>query len=243
MSNHYMGDFALNGKELRVRGLNRIGNLIVPNLNYVSFENWMMPILDAMVAEQVEKKKIWCPSAMIARFGQEINNEESVYYWAWKNNIPVFCPAITDGSIGDMIYFHSCQAETPLIVDIAQDIRKLNELALLADRSGQLIIGGGLIKHHIANANLMRNGADYSVYINTGFGEDGSDAGASPDEAVSWGKIRLEARPVKVWGEASILFPLLVSQTFAKFYHEEKAAKEEQAAAKAAAASSTNSSK
>jgi deoxyhypusine synthase len=55
MSNHYMGDFALNGKELRVRGLNRIGNLIVPNLNYVSFENWMMPILDDMVKEQVEK--------------------------------------------------------------------------------------------------------------------------------------------------------------------------------------------
>lgn len=84
MSNHYMGDFALNGKELRVRGLNRIGNLIVPNLNYVSFENWMMPILDDMVKEQEENKKIWCPSDMIARFGKEINNEESVYYWAWK---------------------------------------------------------------------------------------------------------------------------------------------------------------
>ena len=99
-----MGDFALNGKELRVRGLNRIGNLIVPNLNYVSFENWMTPILDEMVKEQVEKKRVWCPSDMIARFGKEINNEESVYYWAWKNNIPVFSPALTDGSIGDMIY-------------------------------------------------------------------------------------------------------------------------------------------
>lgn len=118
-----------------------------------------------------------------------------------------------------------------MIVDIAADICKINELALLADRSGQLIIGGGLIKHHIANANLMRNGADYSVYINTGFEGDGSDAGASPDEAVSWGKIRLEARPVKVWGEASILFPLLVAQTFAKYHHEQKAA----AAAAAAA--------
>lgn len=107
------GDFALNGKELRVRGLNRIGNLIVPNLNYVSFENWMMPILDAMVAEQEaevpkgQRRKVWTPSTMIARFGKEINNEDSVYYWAWKNNIPVFCPAITDGSIGDMIYCQS----------------------------------------------------------------------------------------------------------------------------------------
>jgi deoxyhypusine synthase len=45
---------------------------------------------------------------------------------------------------------------------------------------------------------------------------DGSDSGARPDEAVSWGKIRADARPVKVYGDATILFPLLVSQTFAR---------------------------
>jgi deoxyhypusine synthase len=39
--------------------------------------------------------------------GKEINNEESIYYWCWKNNIPVFSPALTDGAIGDIIYFQS----------------------------------------------------------------------------------------------------------------------------------------
>jgi deoxyhypusine synthase len=79
-----------------------------------------------------------------------------------------------------------------------------------------IILGGGLIKHHICNANLMRNGADFSVFINTASDFDGSDAGARPDEAVSWGKIKLTATPVKVYGEATIVFPLVVSQTFAK---------------------------
>ena len=37
-----------------------------------------------------------------------------------------------------------------------------------AQRSGMLIFGGGLVKHHICNANLMRNGADYAVFVNTG---------------------------------------------------------------------------
>ena len=45
---------------------------------------------------------------------------------------------------------------------------------------------------------------------------DGSDSGARPDEAVSWGKIRVDAHPVKVYGDATILFPLLVAQTFAR---------------------------
>ena len=123
----------------------------------------------------------------------------------------------------------------------------------------------GVPKHHICNANLMRNGADFAVYINTaqvGWGGrcsltkfvlglmlaalalrqtacsrsccnerahaahcstymsrtcciqcmqshhkllplpvkefDGSDSGARPDEAISWGKIKIDAKPVKV---------------------------------------------
>ena len=43
---------------------------------------------------------------VIARLGKEINHPASVYYWAWRNNIPVYCPAITDGSLGDMLFFH-----------------------------------------------------------------------------------------------------------------------------------------
>jgi len=39
--------------------------------------------------------------------GLAINNEESIYYWAAKNDIPVFCPAFSDGAIGDMLYFFS----------------------------------------------------------------------------------------------------------------------------------------
>ena len=48
----YLGDFTLPGKELRMKGLNRIGNLLVPNDNYCKFEEWIIPILDAMLEEQ-----------------------------------------------------------------------------------------------------------------------------------------------------------------------------------------------
>lgn len=66
---------------------------------------------------------------------------------------------------------------------------------------------------------FQRNGADYSVFLNTASEYDGSDSGARPDEAVSWGKIRKEATPVKIYAEASLIFPLLVGQTFAKRHH------------------------
>ena len=77
-----------------------------------------------------------------------------------------------------------------------------------------IILGGGVIKHHICNANMFRNGADYAVYINTAQEFDGSDAGARPDEAISWGKILPDAKTVKVYADASIVFPLIVAKCF-----------------------------
>ncbi|XP_056309115.1 deoxyhypusine synthase-like [Danio aesculapii] len=210
----FLGEFSLKGKELRQQGINRIGNLLVPNENYCKFEDWLMPILDQMVLEQKTEGTHWTPSKMIHRLGKEINNPDSVYYWAYKNDIPVFSPALTDGSLGDMIYFHSYK-NPGLVLDIVEDIRRLNSKAVFAKSTGMIILGGGLVKHHIANANLMRNGADFAVFVNTGQEFDGSDSGARPDEAVSWGKIRMDASPVKVYADASLVFPLLVAETFA----------------------------
>ncbi|OJA14673.1 hypothetical protein AZE42_02403 [Rhizopogon vesiculosus] len=211
----YLADFHMDGADLRRRGMNRIGNLVVPNDNYCKFEDWLLPILDTMLAEQQATGEVWSPSSFIRRLGKEINNEESVYYWAYKNDIPVFCPALTDGSLGDMIYFHSFR-NPGLIVDIVRDIRALNELSRKSKKAGMIILGGGVCKHQIANAMLIRNGADYSVYINTGQEFDGSDSGARPDEAVSWGKIRAGAESVKVFADATLVFPLLVAATFAQ---------------------------
>ena len=63
---------------------------------------------------------------------------------------------------------------------------------------------------------MLRNGLDYAVYINNAQEFDGSDAGALPEEAISWGKILPNAQSVKVFGDATILFPLLVASSFAK---------------------------
>ena len=133
-----------------------------------------MPILDRMVSEQKEEGIVWSPSKMIQRLGEEIKDENSIYYWAAKNKIPVFSPALTDGSIGDMLYFHSYK-NPGLVLDIVQggdkgevlfiriltkvshiaDIRRINSMAVKAANTGMIIVGGGLIKHHVCNANLM----------------------------------------------------------------------------------------
>jgi len=210
-----LGDFRLDGKKLREKGINRAGNILIPNSLYCAFEDFVIPILEEIYEEQKNTGKVVGPSELVWKLGEKIDNKESIYYWAWKNQIPVFCPAITDGSLGDMIYFFKSK-HPDFKIDVAEDIWKLNNSTIGKNKTGIIVLGEGIVKHHICNANMFRNGADYAVYVNSALEFDGSDSGALPEEAVSWGKILPEAKRIKVYSEASLVFPFIVARTFAK---------------------------
>lgn len=215
LGDFYLGDFRAEGAKLREKGINRIGNIFVPNDRYVDFEKFLQPILEELYQEQKEKGVPVTPLKIIYKMGEKINNKQSIYYQAFKNQIPVYCPCITDGAIGDNVYFFKFK-HPDFILDVSEDVKWFNDTTVGLKKSGALILGSGIVKHSILNANMLRNGLDYSVYINTAQEYDGSDAGALPEEAVSWGKILPNAKTVKVFADATIVFPLLVNQTFAK---------------------------
>ena len=163
LNNFHIGDFSFKGAELCDMGLYRYGNIIGANEAYVDFEAFTLPLIKKMYEEQKEKGTIFTPSSFINRYGQEINNEDSVYYWCWKNDIPVFCPGITDGAVGDSFYKFNFY-QPGFIIDVVADVYKINNLAVNAAHSGMILLGGGTAKHHVCNANAMRHGADYAVY-------------------------------------------------------------------------------
>lgn len=210
-----LGDFNANGSELRKNGINRAGNIYIPNSRYCKFEDFIIPIFKEIYDNQVKNNVIITPNELIKILGKKIDNKDSIYYWAYKNNIPVFCPAITDGSIGDMIYFFK-NKYPDFRVDVSDDIVNLNNSTIGKSKTGVIILGGGVIKHHILNANMFRNGADYAIYINSNPEFDGSDSGALPEEAKSWGKLLSGSENVKVFCDATIAFPILISSLYKK---------------------------
>ncbi|MEK6822372.1 MAG: deoxyhypusine synthase [Nanoarchaeota archaeon] len=209
-----IGTFEAPGAVLHKEGINRTGNVFVPNDRFVRFEDFIDPILDELYARQ-KKEGVIDSATLIHELGRRIDNEESILYWAQKNKIPVFCPAITDGSLGDLIFFQK-QKHKDFQIDITGDMYKIVRLTQDADKTGCILLGGGSPKHYVLNAQLFRDGTEYAVYINTAQEYDGSDSGARPDEAVSWGKIKINGKAVKVHAEATLVFPLLVAATFAK---------------------------
>ncbi|MEK6908956.1 MAG: deoxyhypusine synthase [Nanoarchaeota archaeon] len=210
-----LGEFDADGFELRQKGINRIGNIFVPNSRYVAFEKFVQPILEELYQNSKKTGKHVTGNELIWKLGEKIKDENSVYYWAWKNNIQVYCPALLDGALGDNIYFFKFKRPN-FVIDCTEDIVRFNNTTIGLKKSGAIILGAGVVKHAILNANMLRNGLDYAVYINTSQEFDGSDSGAMPSEAVSWGKILSNAQSVKVFADATIVFPLLVAESFAK---------------------------
>jgi len=212
----HIGVFNVSGRSLFEKGINRAGNVFIPNDRYLYFEKFINPFLDRLYKEQ--KKDIVHSSLDITReLGKEISKEknfdESILYWAYKNNIPVFCPAIMDGSFGDLVYFMK-QRNPDFMIDVTKDSKTIIDLALNAEKSGAIILGAGIVKHFILNANIFREGLDYAVYINTAEEYDGSDSGATAEEAMSWGKVNIKADYVKIHADATIVFPLIVAGAF-----------------------------
>ncbi len=209
-----LGTFEADGATLREKGINRIGNIFVPNDRYVKFESEIITnFLKEIYNIQKRENKIFSASEFVYELGKKVNDKNSIIYWATKNDIPIFCPALTDGSIGDMISFF--KYENPgFKLDISDDILKINEIAISSEKTGVIVLGGNFPKHHVCNANLFRGGADYAVYITLETEEGGADSGARIDEAKSWGKIKPEAEQVKVYGDATIIFPLIVAGAF-----------------------------
>jgi deoxyhypusine synthase len=212
-----LGTFDLGGEALRDSGLNRVGNILIPNENYFAFERWLKQILKRVVeggyreegVHMCGDRAVVTPSRLIRILGREVGSEESIYHWAYKNEIPVYCPALTDGSIGDIITYFGERER--LVIDIVEDISRVNSEGLFVEKTGAIVLGTGIVKHHILNANLFRGGLDYCVLINTAQEYDGSDAGARIEESVSWGKVKSRTSSVKVHCDATIAFPLLVS--------------------------------
>jgi deoxyhypusine synthase len=204
---YYRGSFVMNDSKLHEEGVNRLGNVLVPNDSYGTIiEQKIQSLLTDLWKEG---KQEMSPSQLVREIGLRCCNETSILYWAAKNDIPVFVPGFTDGAVGYQAWIFS--QDHNLKLNFLQDSGELNNIVFDAKESGALIVGGGISKHHTIWWNQFKEGLDYVVYVSTADEWDGSLSGARPREAVSWGKISDKAKRIMVEGDASVILPLMTA--------------------------------
>jgi len=210
--NYYHGKFEMDDEKLFKQGINRLGNVLVPNDSYgIILEQKLRPMLKEIWQSG---KKDLATYELCWEIGKRLDNKDSVLYWAAKNQIPIFIPGITDGAVGSHVWMFSQTHD--FRINVLKDEKALSDIIFDAKKTGALMIGGGISKHHVIWWNQYRGGLDYAVYVTTAPEWDGSLSGARLREAVSWGKVKPKARYETVEGDATVLLPLLVAPLFEK---------------------------
>jgi deoxyhypusine synthase len=198
-----IGDFRADDVELHERGINRVGNLLIRNESYMNFEDLMTDILGKLYAKQ----KHWTVSEMFREIGLMLDDTHSILHQAAVNDVPVFCPAITDGSFGFHLYLFQ-QDHPDFVVDVVRDFGNILFATSHDDKKGIIALGGSISKHHAILSALLNGGAEYAVYMTTAHRTSGSMSGANTSEAKSWGKVKDDSDVATVIGDVSITFPL-----------------------------------
>jgi len=203
---YLQGSFEVEDEQLGSEGVNRMGNVFVPNDRY----EWLEKKSAEIINDIYNDRKELTPSELLGEIGLRINNDTSFLYWCSKNSIPVFCPGITDGAFGMQLAFFQ-QKHPDFKIDVLKDMSKISDLGFSERKKCGIILGGGIAKHHTILSNLVGGGFDYAVYVNSSSPYHGSLSGATTSEAKSWGKIRKGAKAITIYGDAAVIFPLLVS--------------------------------
>jgi deoxyhypusine synthase len=204
---YYHGSFMVDDAELHKKGINRLGNIFIPTENYgILLEEKVRPLLERLWDEG---KRELSTKELVWAFGNFVDDPGSILYWSAHNEIPVFVPGITDGAFGCQLWMFA-QEHRGFKIDLFKDQQELSDIVFTAKKTGALVIGGGIAKHHTIWWNQFREGLDYAVYITTAVEYDGSLSGARVREAISWGKVRSNARFVTIDGDATLVLPLMI---------------------------------
>lgn len=198
-----LGSFHSDDQELHEKGENRVGNILIKNESYQNLESHMQE----MLSEIYKLKKRWSVCELLKEIGLRLNDENSFLYQAAKKEVPVFCPAITDGSLGFDLYLFK-KDNPDFEVDVIKDFETIIFTTTHDEKKGIIALGGGVSKHHVILTTLINGGADYALYMTTASPQSGSLSGATTQEAKSWGKIKDEADAVTVFGDVTITYPL-----------------------------------
>ena len=205
--NYYHGDFFMDDADLRHKGINRLGNVLVPDESYgLILEKKLIPMFEEILRGK-DSISTW---ELIDQVGSRIEDEGSLLHWCHKNRVPIYVPGITDGSFGSQLWMY-WQTHRALKIDLFRDEQELSDITFEAKETGAIIVGGGISKHHTIWWNQFRGGLDYAVYLTTATEYDGSLSGAQVREAVSWGKVKEGADQITVDGDATITLPMVVA--------------------------------
>ena len=202
---HMVGEVDVDDAELLERGINRVYDIFIESDTWVALEGFVWGILDGLP----EERRVDVPfHGLLREIGLRLDDEGSILFTAARKGVPIFCPGLLDSMLGIPLWMYSKRSR--LVINPLKDFDLLGDVIYEAKKTGAIILGGGMPKHHTQYMNTLREGLDAAVQISTARVEDGSLSGAPLKESVSWGKLKGD-KASTIFGDVTVVFPLIVA--------------------------------
>lgn len=209
LKKYYRGEFIMDDRDLKKKETHRLGNILIPQESYgLVIESFTMQMLKEITLE----KKSFSSRELAKEVGKRLRDENSILRSAYEKRIPVFVPGIVDSAFGTQLFIYSQTSEFSL--NLLKDMKELSDIVFSSRKTGAIILGGGISKHHTIWWNQFKGGLDYVVSLTTAYEFDGSLSGARLEEAITWNKVKENAPIALVHVDATLALPLILAAVY-----------------------------
>ncbi len=215
---HYLGSHKVNDALLQAENIDRVYDTYIDEDEFIDNDNWVSDF-----ASELEPRP-YTSRDFLHQLGGYLwkqTGADGILTAAYRHNLPIFCPAIADSSLGMGLsqarHINQNVAQIDVIGDIIESANLINQ----HPRTASVVLGGGTPKNFINQASVQAafydpavTGHQYAVQIVTYVPHFWGASGSTLEEAQSWGKLSIDADQITVHADATLAFPLLTSALF-----------------------------
>src|SRR5436190_14323098 len=212
---HYVGSPHADDAALAEERIDRVYDTYASEEEFISNDNWIAEFACTLEARPYTTRELL---HLLGGHLWTTTGRDGILTAAFRANVPIFCPAIADSSIGMGLSQARQKKAGAGYIDIIGDIVESANLVIRRPRTASVVLGGGTPKNFINQASVQAEfysdevgGHRYALQIVTDVPHFGGASGSSLEEAQGWGKLVTDSASVSGQADATIALPLLGS--------------------------------
>jgi deoxyhypusine synthase len=212
---HFIGSPTLDDAALAAERIDRVYDTLASEDEFCRNDEWI-----AAFVLKLERRP-FTTREFLFKLGEHLWKEtgnNGILTAAFRANVPIFCPAISDSSIGMGISQSRQRDVSAGQIDVIGDIIESANVVIRRPSTATIILGGGTPKNFINQASVQAEfysdkvtGHRFALQIVTDVPHYGGASGSTLEEAQSWGKLSIESEKVTVHGDVTLALPLLTT--------------------------------
>jgi deoxyhypusine synthase len=212
---HFIGSPVENDAALQDARIDRVYDTYADEEEFCENDEWIAEFTSTLEARPYSSREF------LFKLGEHLwaeTKQDGILTAAFRANLPIFCPAIADSSIGMGLSQARHKKPGAGQIDVIGDIIESANIVIRRPQTASIVFGGGTPKNFINQASVQAEfyddrvgGHRFALQIVTDVPHFGGASGSSLDEAKSWGKLSADAEQVTVHADATIATPLLVT--------------------------------